>query len=98
VPSTPSTEDRAAHDDGAVLLVEPSAALRREHAPDRALTLARRYLAEHPDGELAEEALALEVQAAQETEKDAATLARAYLARYPNGRFVEQARAVLRGR
>ncbi|HEY4185340.1 MAG TPA: hypothetical protein VGP07_09740 [Polyangia bacterium] len=47
-----------------------------------------RYLEQHPDGTLAEEALALSIEAAvAHRDADAAELGRRYLRRYPAGRF-----------
>jgi hypothetical protein len=69
-------------------------ALRREHDPGRAGTLLDDYIRRFPDGVLAEEALALAIEAASARgDGRAATLARAYLKRYPQGRFERAARA-----
>jgi len=74
-------------------------ALRQEGRPSRAAHLLAEYLRGYPTGSLAEEALALSVEAAA-TRGDAAgeELARQYFARYPSGHFqaaVETARARL---
>jgi hypothetical protein len=67
--------------------------LRREHDPAQAGELLERYLREHPDGALHEEALGLAIEAAA-TRGDvrAADLAARYLSRYPEGRFAAAAR------
>jgi outer membrane protein assembly factor BamD (BamD/ComL family) len=63
-------------------------ALRVEHNSVRARSLLLRYLAEHPNGNLAEEALALSIEAAlAHHDTDAAALARRYLRLYPQGAF-----------
>jgi TolA-binding protein len=62
--------------------------LRVEHDPTRAMVLFDKYLRRYPDGSLAEEALALEIEAAaQQDDARAARLGREYLRRYPAGRF-----------
>jgi hypothetical protein len=63
-------------------------ALRAERAPDKASQLLARYLRLHPDGLLAEDALALAIEAAAARRDHAAgQLGASYLARYPQGRF-----------
>ncbi len=67
-------------------------ALRRDNDPSRAAMLLRFYLKKSPDGPLAEEALALAVEATRlEHPAESAALGRHYLARYPGGRFRAQA-------
>ncbi len=63
-------------------------ALRKQGDPARAQQLLDRYLRDNPRGALAEDALALSIEAAA-ARKDprAADYARRYLARYPHGRF-----------
>jgi hypothetical protein len=72
-------------------------ALRVERNPVRARGLLARYLAEHPNGNLAEEALALSIEAAlAHGDGDVAALASRYLRLYPSGSFralATQARA-----
>ena len=72
-------------------------ALRVERNPVRARGLLARYLADHPNGNLAEEALALSIEAAlAHGDGDVAALADRYLRLYPRGSFRElatQARA-----
>lgn len=63
-------------------------ALRLEHDPVRARALLARYLGRHPNGALAEEALALSIEAAvAHHDGDAAALGARYLQRYPAGPF-----------
>jgi len=67
-------------------------ALRVDHAPVRARALLARYLGRHPNGALAEEALALTIEAAlAHQDDDAPGLGARYLRRYPGGRFKELA-------
>jgi hypothetical protein len=76
----------AAHED--TLVLEAMRALRVQRNPVRARSLLSRYLASHPNGELAEEALALSIEAAvAHQDADAASLAARYLSRYPSGPF-----------
>jgi hypothetical protein len=69
-------------------VAEAVRALRKQGDPARAQALLERYLRENPRGALAEDALALAIEAAA-ARKDprAADYARRYLARYPGGRF-----------
>jgi outer membrane biosynthesis protein TonB len=69
-------------------VAEAVKALRKQGDPARAQQLLSQYLRENPRGALAEDALALSIEAAA-ARKDprAADYARRYLARYPNGRF-----------
>lgn len=80
------------------LVVTAMRALRQERQPQRAAALLDEYLRRYPSGALAEEALALSVEAAtQRGDARAADLAERYLARYPSGRFrraAERARAL----
>jgi hypothetical protein len=63
-------------------------ALRLDHDPIRARALLARYLGRHPNGALAEEALALSIEAAvAHHDADAAALGARYLQRYPAGPF-----------
>jgi hypothetical protein len=71
-------------------------ALRVEHDPVRARGLLARYLAEHPNGNLAEEALALSIEAAlAHHDTDAGGLANRYLRLYPQGAFAGLAQRAL---
>ena len=80
-----------------VLVFDAMRALRREGHPDRAASLLAQYLRRYPEGSLAEEALALSIEAATVLgDPRARSLADQYLARYPTGRFhsaAERARA-----
>jgi hypothetical protein len=68
-------------------------ALRVERNPVRARGLLARYLADHPKGNLAEEALALSIEAAlAHHDGDVAALADRYLRLYPRGSFQPLAR------
>jgi hypothetical protein len=74
-------------------------ALRVEHDPARARALLARYLGEHPNGALAEEALAMSIEAAIAHEDgDVAALANRYLRLYPEGSFQGLARQALAAR
>jgi hypothetical protein len=70
------------------LVAEAVRALRKQGDAARAQALLDQYLRANPRGALAEDALALSIEAAA-ARKDprAADYARRYLARYPNGRF-----------
>jgi hypothetical protein len=70
------------------LVAEAVRALRKQGDAARAQALLDQYLRANPHGALAEDALALSIEAAA-ARKDprAADYARRYLARYPNGRF-----------
>jgi hypothetical protein len=71
-------------------------ALRKQRDPERAAKLLAGYLAAYPKGALAEEALALSIEAATVRHDPAASeFARRYLREYPTGRFRETAHAVL---
>jgi hypothetical protein len=69
-------------------VAEAVRALRKQGDAARAQTLLDQYLRANPHGALAEDALALSIEAAA-ARKDprASDYARRYLARYPNGRF-----------
>jgi hypothetical protein len=77
-------------------VAEAVRALRKQGDPGRALQLLDRYLRSNPRGALAEDALALSIEAAA-ARKDprASDYARRYLARYPRGRFRAMAERVL---
>lgn len=73
-------------------------ALRREGDAEQAAQLLDRYAARDPDGPLAEEALALRIEAAVAKGDPAARrLAQDYLLRYPDGRYREAALRALAG-
>lgn len=76
-----------AAEDTAVVL-EAMRALRLERNPVRARVLLNRYLDRHPTGTLAEEALAMSIEAAvAHHDADAAALGAHYLRLYPTGPF-----------
>jgi hypothetical protein len=71
-------------------------ALRVERNPVRARRLLARYLNEHPNGNLAEEALAMTIEAAiAHHDADVGDLANRYLRTYPQGSFQTLARQAL---
>ncbi len=75
---------------------EAAKALRRDHDPERALALLEQSGAS--SGPLAEEALALRIEAAlSRGDRRAGELAKSYLARYPNGRYQGLAKKALGG-
>ncbi len=77
-------------------VVEAMRALRVERNPGRARELLALYLDEYPDGTLAEEALAMSIEAANaRRDGDADSLARKYLRLYPAGHFSKLARQTL---
>ncbi len=77
-------------------VLEAMRALRRERDPVRARALLATYLDRHPSGTLAEEALALSIEAAvAHRDADAAGLAARYLRLYPTGPFRPLARQTL---
>lgn len=77
----------------AALVHAAMGALRRDHDPGRAGVLLADYLRRYPSGALAEEALALSIEAAlARRDGSAAALGAEYLCRFPRGRFAELAR------
>jgi hypothetical protein len=81
-PATPQAEQDTQ------IVLEGMRALRLEHDPVRARALLGGYLEHHPNGALAEEALALSIEAAvAHHDPDASVLASRYLRRYPAGPF-----------
>ena len=83
--------------DDAALLVEATRALRVARDPGRARALARRYLERQPSGPLADEALAISIEAALDHhDPDAAALSARYLAQFPHGSFRGLAERTLR--
>jgi hypothetical protein len=70
------------------LVVAAIQALRQDGEPARAARLLAVYLRTHPRGALAEEAVALSIEAADARHSPAATaFAQRYLKEYPHGRF-----------
>ena len=81
------------------LVVEATRALRVDCDARRARVLARQYLLQHPRGELAEEALAIEVEAALDYhDADVGSAAARYLSLYPHGAFRAVAERALSAR
>jgi hypothetical protein len=75
-------------DDDPSLVMRGMRALRREGDPARARALAERYLQSYPNGRLAEEALALAIEATlAHGDAEAQILGNRYLQRYPGGPF-----------
>lgn len=92
LPTTPPARRPAARadrgDGDAGLVVHATRALHRDGDPALARSLSAAYLQRHPDGPLAEEALALTIEAALvQQQPDAPALGARYLQRYPNGPF-----------
>lgn len=86
VASLPPAPARA--EAGTELVADGMRALRLHHDPAAARALLASYLAQHPAGALAEEALALSIEAAvAHHDSDAPALAARYLQRYPSGPF-----------
>jgi hypothetical protein len=84
-------------DDDSALVMQAMRALRRDGDPALARTLSRTYLERHPRGKLAEEALALAIEAAlAHGDADAPALAEQYLRQYPSGPFRGLARQASR--
>jgi hypothetical protein len=78
------------------LVVSAIQALRQDRDPERAGQLLASYLRTHPRGSLAEEAVALSIEAADARHNPAAaTFAERYLKEYPQGRFRSVAERVL---
>ncbi len=83
-----ATQERDREEQETQSVVVGMRALRLDHDPVRARGLLGRYLERHPDGALAEEALALTIEAAiAHHDGDAAALGARYLRRYPAGPF-----------
>ncbi|MES1166229.1 MAG: hypothetical protein ABUR63_10750 [Verrucomicrobiota bacterium] len=81
------------------VVVAATRALRVDRDPRRARLLARQYLPQQPRGALAEEALAIEVEAALDHDDDDATAeALRYLSLYPHGAFRAVAERALSAR
>ena len=90
---------RAARGEDPTALVEAVRALRGDHDPRRAARLLDAYRRTYPRGALAEEALALEIEAAAALQSPrAVAFAQQYLHAYPGGRFCETARQALSAR
>jgi hypothetical protein len=84
-------------EEDAALALAALRALRRDHDPARARAMVEAYLRAHPDSSMAEEALAISIEAAAaHHDADAKGLAARYLALYPSGTFGALARKTLR--
>jgi len=95
-PAAPAVAPAATEDTAPVL--EAQRAHRLERNPVRARALLARYLERHPSGTLAEEALAMTIEAAvAHHDADAAALSARYLRLYPLGPFRSIARQTLAG-
>jgi hypothetical protein len=87
-----TTTNSVVRDDEVALVHSAFAALRREADARKALRLVDRYLRAHPEGKLAEEALALSIEALTALgDPRAATRAARYLLSYPDGQFRDAA-------
>jgi hypothetical protein len=87
-----AARDRETEDQETQSVLAGMRALRVDHDPVRARGLLARYLERHPNGALAEEALALTIEAAMaHRDGDAPALGVRYLRRYPGGPFRELA-------
>jgi hypothetical protein len=87
-----AARDRDKEDQETQSVLAGMRALRVDHDPVRARGLLARYLERHPNGALAEEALALTIEAAlAHRDGDAPALGARYLRRYPGGPFKEVA-------
>jgi hypothetical protein len=102
--AAPHIAHRAGHvsaaggdDDEPTLVAAAVRALRRDHEAAHAAALLDEYLRRWPNGALAEEAMALSIEASQAAGGDGRTRALAvrYLQRFPSGRFVETAQRAL---
>jgi hypothetical protein len=87
-----TTTNSVVRDDEVALVHSAFAALRREADARKALRLVDRYLRAHPEGKLAEEALALSIEALTALgDPRAVTRAARYLLSYPDGQFRDAA-------
>ncbi len=88
--------DASARSADAALVHAAVKALRRDGDPEQAARLLERYAERDPNGPLAEEALALRIEAAvARHDPRARALAQDYLGRYPTGRYREAAKRAL---
>jgi outer membrane protein assembly factor BamD (BamD/ComL family) len=96
VSSARAVAARAPKSEDPSLMVDAIQALRNDHEPGRASRLLADYLARYPRGALAEEAIALSIEAAAANHSPAAAgFAERYLRQYPTGRFRETAEKAL---
>jgi hypothetical protein len=95
-PAAPVRRAHTVKSEDPSLVVSAIQALRQDRDPERAGRLLAAYLRTHPRGALAEEAVALSIEAADGRHSPAAaTFARRYLREYPQGRFRSAAQRVL---
>jgi hypothetical protein len=95
-PAPPVHRARTVKSEDPSLVVSAIQALRQDRDPERAGRLLSAYLRTHPRGALAEEAVALSIEAADARHSPAAaTFADRYLKEYPHGRFRSAAERVL---
>jgi hypothetical protein len=95
-PAPPVHRARAVRSEDPSLVVSAIQALRQDRDPERAGHLLAGYLRTYPRGALAEEAVALSIEAADARHSPAAaTFAQRYLKEYPHGRFRPAAERVL---
>jgi hypothetical protein len=88
IASAPLHHARVVKSEDPALVVAAIQALRQDGEPARAARLLAVYLRTHPRGALAEEAVALSIEAADARHSPAATaFAQRYLKEYPHGRF-----------
>jgi hypothetical protein len=94
-PMAGSPPNAANSSPGAALVID---AMRARRAGDfgRAADLLSEYQSTYPSGALREEALALSIEVAVRSGKNAFDLAARYLVQYPKGRFCDEARRALR--
>jgi hypothetical protein len=93
-----SSSPAAVGADDTTPVLQAMRALRVEGNPARARVLLSRYLDRSPRGTLAEEALAMSIEAATaHRDDDASAMARRYLRLYPAGHFSKLARQTLNG-
>ena len=99
MPSAADRPERGRRSDDSSLVFDAVRALRQDRAPTHALELLQQYSQLHPRGPLAEEVLALSIEAATMCgDPRAQALIDRYLSRYPSGHFraaVETSRARL---
>ncbi len=95
-PDAAKAARRDTTEEDAALALAALTALRRDHDPARARAMVDAYLRAHPDGSMAEEALAIAIEAAAaHHDADAKALAARYLSLYPSGMFRALARKTL---
>ncbi len=91
-----TASDASARSADAALVHAAVKALRRDGDPEQAAGLLERYAERDPNGPLAEEALALRIEAAvARRDPRARALAQDYLGRYPAGRYRDAAKRAL---